>query len=53
MKAALSFLKALLLGSGVLDAGCGGGDFSLGIRNAGFEVYGSDLSETGIAHAKN
>ncbi len=53
MKAALSFLKVLPVGSGVLDVGCGGGDFSLGIRDAGFKVYGSDLSETGIAHAKS
>ena len=32
------------------DAGCGGGDFSLGLRDAGFNVFGSDMSETGIEH---
>tara|TARA_B110000977_G_scaffold186713_1_gene253000 strand:- start:4179 stop:4883 length:705 start_codon:yes stop_codon:yes gene_type:complete len=52
LKAALSFLNSLPVGSSVLDAGCGGGDFSIGIKDAGFEVFGSDLSKTGIAHAK-
>ena len=50
-KHVLSFLKELPAGSSVLDAGCGGGDFSLGLRDARFNVFGSDLSETGIEHA--
>jgi 2-polyprenyl-6-hydroxyphenyl methylase/3-demethylubiquinone-9 3-methyltransferase len=36
----------------VLDAGCGGGDFSAGLAEAGFSVSGLDLSATGIAAAK-
>ena len=51
LKHVLRFLKELPAGSSLLDAGCGGGDFSLGLRDAGFNVFGSDLSETGIEHA--
>lgn len=35
----------------VLDAGCGGGDFSIGLHEAGYSVYGCDLSVSGIRHA--
>jgi len=36
----------------VLDAGCGGGDFSVGLHEAGLDVYGLDASESGIAAAQ-
>jgi 2-polyprenyl-3-methyl-5-hydroxy-6-metoxy-1,4-benzoquinol methylase len=36
----------------VLDAGCGGGDFSVGLHEAGLTVYGLDASESGIAAAQ-
>lgn len=49
----LGFLSELPPGAAVLDAGCGGGDFSIGLAEAGFTVFGSDLSETGIAHARS
>jgi 2-polyprenyl-6-hydroxyphenyl methylase/3-demethylubiquinone-9 3-methyltransferase len=35
----------------VLDAGCGDGNFSASVGEAGFEVYGLDLSDSGIAIA--
>jgi 2-polyprenyl-6-hydroxyphenyl methylase/3-demethylubiquinone-9 3-methyltransferase len=35
----------------VLDAGCGDGNFSASVAEAGFEVYGIDASEGGIAKA--
>jgi 2-polyprenyl-3-methyl-5-hydroxy-6-metoxy-1,4-benzoquinol methylase len=35
----------------VLDAGCGGGDFAVGLHEAGLTVYGIDGSESGIAAA--
>ena len=35
----------------VLDAGCGGGDFSEGLHENGFTVFGCDMSPTGIATA--
>lgn len=35
----------------VLDAGCGDGNFSASIAAAGYEVYGLDMSESGIAIA--
>lgn len=37
----------------VLDAGCGDGNFAESIAQAGYEVYGLDLSETGIAVARS
>lgn len=45
-------LAELPPGSAVLDAGCGGGLFSIGLKDAGFDVYGLDLSESGIAAAR-
>lgn len=48
----LKFLNHLPKGSSILDAGCGGGDFSIGLHEAGYKVHGLDLSPTGIAHAK-
>jgi len=47
----LKYLKGLPDGAAVLDAGCGGGDFSIGLNEAGFTVFGLDMSPTGIAHA--
>ena len=37
----------------VIDVGCGGGDFSVGLAEAGYEVYGIDLSESAIRFAKS
>jgi 2-polyprenyl-3-methyl-5-hydroxy-6-metoxy-1,4-benzoquinol methylase len=48
----LQALKALPTGAKVLDAGCGGGDFSVGLAEAGFRVFGCDMSPSGIAAAK-
>ena len=48
----LQALKDLPQGASVLDAGCGGGDFSVGLAEAGFTVFGSDLSESGIAQSQ-
>ncbi|WP_295638163.1 class I SAM-dependent methyltransferase [Novosphingobium sp.] len=45
-------LRDLPQGASVLDAGCGGGDFSVGLAEAGFTVFGSDLSESGIAQSQ-
>ncbi len=39
-------------GARVLDAGCGGGDFAIGLREAGYEVLGSDASESAIRTAR-
>lgn len=36
----------------VLDAGCGGGDFTEGLAPAGYEVYGFDLNESAIRAAQ-
>jgi 2-polyprenyl-3-methyl-5-hydroxy-6-metoxy-1,4-benzoquinol methylase len=45
-------LRELPSGAAVLDAGCGGGLFSIGLHEAGFAVCGLDLSESGIAAAQ-
>ena len=47
-------LKALKEHNGVrtvLDAGCGDGNFSKSIADAGYTVYGIDLSEGGVQRA--
>lgn len=49
---ALEFLRELPSGAAVLDAGCGGGDFSIGLAEAGFTCFGSDLNASGINHAE-
>ncbi len=36
----------------VLDAGCGDGNFTQSLLEAGFEMYGLDLSDGGILRAK-
>jgi 2-polyprenyl-6-hydroxyphenyl methylase/3-demethylubiquinone-9 3-methyltransferase len=36
----------------VLDAGCGDGNFTHSLQEAGFEMYGIDLSEGGIQRAQ-
>jgi 2-polyprenyl-3-methyl-5-hydroxy-6-metoxy-1,4-benzoquinol methylase len=53
LAAVLSHLtdKAERVGT-VLDAGCGGGDFAIGLHQAGLKVYGLDTSESGIAAAR-
>jgi 2-polyprenyl-6-hydroxyphenyl methylase/3-demethylubiquinone-9 3-methyltransferase len=53
LAAALDFLRPVPKGSAVLDAGCGGGDFAIGLAEAGYTVFGSDLSPSGIAHARS
>ncbi len=35
----------------ILDSGCGGGDFAAGLAEAGYSVYGVDLSPSGIKAA--
>lgn len=50
--AVLEYLAGLSSGAAVLDAGCGGGDFSVGLAEAGYAVFGSDLSPTAITHAQ-
>src|SRR3954471_7282483 len=37
----------------VLDAGCGDGNFTQSLQEAGYEMYGIDLSEGGIQKAKS
>ena len=51
----LQLLHEVPAGSSVLDAGCGGGLFSVGIKEAGYDVFGIDLSKSGIkaAQARN
>lgn len=51
LAAVLSYLSGLPRGAAVFDAGCGGGDFSIGLAEAGFTVFGSDMSQSGVAHA--
>ena len=46
-------LADLPRGSAVLDAGCGGGDFAIGLHELGLDVYGLDLSESAISHARS
>jgi 2-polyprenyl-3-methyl-5-hydroxy-6-metoxy-1,4-benzoquinol methylase len=36
----------------VIDAGCGGGDFTEGLSEKGYKVYGLDLNESGIRAAR-
>jgi 2-polyprenyl-6-hydroxyphenyl methylase/3-demethylubiquinone-9 3-methyltransferase len=51
----LSKVVGVLRASGamtILDAGCGDGSFTASLAEAGFNVYGLDLSEGGIARAK-
>ena len=48
----LKYLAGIPEGGKVLDAGCGGGDFSIGLDEAGYDVYGSDMSRSGIAAAQ-
>lgn len=55
LKKVLQTLAPLPAGAAVLDAGCGGGLFSISLKEAGYDIYGLDLSETGIkaAQARN
>lgn len=48
----LEFLGELPPGSKVLDAGCGGGEFSIGLADAGYRIFGCDLNESGVHHAQ-
>ena len=52
LAAVLEALREIPPGSRVLDAGCGGGDFAIGLHEAGYEVLGSDASESAIRAAK-
>ena len=47
----LKILAELPRGAKILDAGCGGGDFAVGLAEAGYEIYGCDLNESAIAAA--
>lgn len=49
----LGLLSQIERGAKILDAGCGGGDFSIGLHEAGYTVFGSDLSVSAIAHARS
>ena len=51
LEKALRFLQSVPRGAKVLDAGCGGGDFSIGLHAAGYDVYGCDLNVSGVAAA--
>jgi 2-polyprenyl-3-methyl-5-hydroxy-6-metoxy-1,4-benzoquinol methylase len=44
----LSFLRAETNIGTILDAGCGGGDFAVGLSEAGYRVYGLDLNKSAI-----
>lgn len=46
-------LAGLPQGARVLDAGCGGGDFSEVINSFGYTATGTDLSESAIRFARN
>jgi 2-polyprenyl-6-hydroxyphenyl methylase/3-demethylubiquinone-9 3-methyltransferase len=48
----LDLLAPIAAGSAVLDAGCGGGDFAEGLAGAGYLVFGTDLSDSALAHAE-
>ena len=48
----LAMLGPIGQGAAVLDAGCGGGDFAVGLSEAGYRIFGSDLSPSAIAHAQ-
>ncbi len=52
LRRTLDFLNELPAGAAVLDAGCGGGLFSVGIKEAGYAVYGIDMSRSGINAAE-
>ena len=45
-------LNGLPIGTCVLDAGCGKGDYSIFIRNLGYKVTGLDISPTAINIAR-
>jgi 2-polyprenyl-6-hydroxyphenyl methylase/3-demethylubiquinone-9 3-methyltransferase len=51
LAAVLEALGSVPRGAPVLDAGCGGGDFAIGLAEAGYRVLGCDLSPTGVAAA--
>lgn len=48
----LAALASVPKGGAVLDAGCGGGLFSVGLAEAGYQVFGSDMSTSGVAAAQ-
>ena len=48
----LKYLKTSPVKS-IVDVGCGGGDFSLGLSDYGYQVYGLDLSESAISFARS
>lgn len=47
-----NLLKGLPKDAKILDAGCGGGDFAEGLAARGFNIYGCDLSTSGIKAAQ-
>lgn len=48
----LNALRELPHGAKVLDAGCGGGDFATGLAEAGYRIFGSDMSASAISAAQ-
>ncbi len=46
------FLSTVPAAASILDAGCGGGDFAIGLHQAGYKVFGCDLNESAIKAAK-
>ena len=48
----LKAINSISAKGAVLDAGCGGGLFSVGLHKAGYDVFGMDLSPSGIRAAK-
>ena len=52
LAAVLDTLRDLPHGARILDAGCGGGDFAIGLADAGYEVIGSDASASAIRAAQ-
>lgn len=52
LRATIEELRNVPSGAAVLDAGCGGGLFSVGLWEAGYDVFGLDLSESGVRVAQ-
>jgi 2-polyprenyl-6-hydroxyphenyl methylase/3-demethylubiquinone-9 3-methyltransferase len=52
LRTLLRYLKGELNITRVLDAGCGDGNFTASLAEAGLEMYGIDLSSGGIAKAR-
>ena len=51
LKKTLKYLRSDKDIKSIIDVGCGGGDFSVGLQQAGYDIFGVDLSESGIRAA--